>query len=111
MQATVDQSLADRDAALYVLNAAEPVAAWRPLHRRAPAASRLPVITVLNQIDRLTPDEVARRSLRAATLVDFVELHPVSAKLGTGVESCAPTCPSCSPRARATSRGHDHRPD
>ncbi len=59
MQATVDQSLADCDAALYVLNAAEPVGGGDRFIAERLRASRLPVITVLNQIDRLTPDEVA----------------------------------------------------
>ena len=86
MQATVDQSLADCDAALYVLNAAEPVGGGDRFIAERLRASRLPVITVLNQIDRLTPDEVAAAIARAAPLVDFLELHPVSAKLGTGVQ-------------------------
>ncbi len=86
MQATVDQSLADCDAALYVLNAAEPVGGGDRFIAERLRASRLPVITVLNQIDRLTPDEVAAAIARAAPLVDFLELHPVSAKLGAGVQ-------------------------
>ena len=85
MQATVDKSLSDCDAAIYVLNAAEPVGGGDRFIAERLRASRLPVITVLNQIDRLTPDEVATAIAKAATLVDFVELHPVSAKLGIGV--------------------------
>ncbi len=85
MQATVDKSLSDCDAALYVLNASEPVGGGDRFIAERLRASKLPVITVLNQIDKLTPDEVATAIAKAATLVDFLELHPVSAKLGTGI--------------------------
>ena len=85
MQATVDKSLSDCDAALYVLNASEPVGGGDRFIAERLRASRLPVITVLNQVDKLTPDEVATAIAKAATLVDFLELHPVSAKLGMGI--------------------------
>ncbi|WP_217921075.1 GTPase Era [Miltoncostaea oceani] len=87
MQATVDGSLADCDAALYVLNAAEPVGGGDRFIAERLRASKLPVITVLNQIDRLSRDEVAAAIARAALLVPFVELHPVSAREGEGVEA------------------------
>ncbi|MBJ7456397.1 MAG: GTPase Era [Thermoleophilia bacterium] len=85
MQATVDKSLSDCDAALFVLNASEPIGGGDRFIAERLRASRLPVITVLNQIDKLTSDEVATAISRAATLVDFLELHPVSAKEGRGV--------------------------
>ena len=85
MQATVDKSLSDCDAALYVLNASEPVGGGDRFIAERLRVSRLPVITVLNQTDKLTPDEVATAIAKAATLVDFLELHPVSAKLGLGI--------------------------
>ena len=85
MQATVDASLSDCDAALFVLNASEPVGGGDRFIAERLRASKLPVITVLNQIDKLTPDEVAAAIARAASLVDFLELHPVSAKEGRGV--------------------------
>jgi len=87
MQATVDGSLGDCDAALYVLNAAEPVGGGDRFIAERLRASRLPVITVLNQIDRLSRDEVAAAIARAALLVPFVELHPVSARDGEGVDA------------------------
>jgi GTPase len=85
MQATVDKSLSDCDAALFVLNASEPIGGGDRFIAERLRASRLPVITVLNQIDKLTSDEVAAAIARAATLVDFLELHPVSAREGIGV--------------------------
>jgi GTP-binding protein Era len=87
MQATVDRSLGDCDAALFVLNAAEPVGGGDRFIAERLRASRLPVITVLNQIDRLSPDETAVAIARVAPLVDFLELHPVSAREGRGVDA------------------------
>jgi GTP-binding protein Era len=94
MQATVDQSLADCDAALYVLNAAEPVGGGDRFIADRLRASRLPVITVLNQVDRLDRDQIAQAISRAARLVDFVSLHPVSAREGTGLDALRADLPS-----------------
>jgi len=94
MQATVDQSLADCDAALYVLNAAEPVGGGDRFIADRLSASRLPVITVLNQTDRLDADQIALAISRAARLVDFVSLHPVSAREGTGLDALRADLPS-----------------
>ena len=94
MQATVDQSLADCDAALYVLNAAEPVGGGDRFIADRLRASRLPVITVLNQVDRLDADQIARAISRAARLVDFVALHPVSARHGTGLDALRSDLPA-----------------
>ena len=85
MQATVDTSLADCDAALYVLNASEPVGGGDRFIAERLKASRLPVITVVNQIDRISSGALVGVIARAAELLDFVELHPVSAKQGDGV--------------------------
>ena len=57
-------------------------------------ASRLPVITVLNQVDRLGADETAAAIARAAPLVDFLALHPVSAREGSGVEALRADLPT-----------------
>ena len=94
MQATVDESLADCDAALYVLNAAEPVGGGDRFIADRLRASRLPTITVLNQVDRLDPDQIALAISRAARLVDFVSLHPVSARDGTGLDALRDDLPS-----------------
>lgn len=85
MQATVDKSLADCDAALYVLNASEAIGGGDRFIAERLRASRLPVITVVNQIDRLDRDETMAAIARAAPLVEFVALHPVSAREGEGV--------------------------
>lgn len=86
MQATVDQSLADCDAAVFVVNASEPVGGGDRFIAERLRASGLPVITVVNQIDRLKRDETVASIARAAELLDFVELHPVSALTGAGID-------------------------
>jgi GTP-binding protein Era len=85
MQATVDRSLADCDAALFVLSAAEPIGAGDRFIAERLRASRLPVITVVNKIDRIGSDALAEVIARAAPLVDFLALHPVSARDGEGI--------------------------
>jgi GTP-binding protein Era len=87
MQATVDRSLGDCDAALFVLAATEPVGGGDRFIAERLRASGLPVITVLNKVDGLSSDEVAVAIARVAPLVDFAELHPVSARRGDGVEA------------------------
>lgn len=85
MQATVDQSLADCDAALFVVNGSEPVGGGDRFIAERLRASRLPVIVVVNQIDRLGRDETLEAIGRASRLVDFVDVFPVSASTGQGV--------------------------
>jgi GTPase len=87
MQATVDRSLVDCDAALYVLSAAEPIGAGDRFIAERLRASRLPVITVVNKIDRVDSGALADVIARAAPLVDFQSLHPVSARSGDGVQA------------------------
>jgi GTPase len=94
MQATVDRSLADCDAAVFVLNAAEPIGGGDRFIAERLRASRLPVITVVNQIDRLDTDALAGVIARAAPLVDFQALHPVSARTGDGIEALRDDLPS-----------------
>ena len=87
MQATVDRSLADCDAALYVLSADEAIGAGDRFIAERLRASRLPVITVVNKIDRLDAGALAEVIATAAPLVDFQSLHPVSARDGDGVQA------------------------
>ena len=85
MQATVDRSLVDCDAALLVLSAAEAIGAGDRFIADRLRASRLPVVTVVNKIDRIDAAALAEVISRAAPLVDFQSLHPVSARTGDGV--------------------------
>ncbi len=85
MQDTVDRTVADCDAALYVLNAAETVGPGdRLIAARLREAGR-PVVVVLNQVDRLGPAEIAGAIASVSGLVDFQALHPVSALTGDGL--------------------------
>jgi GTP-binding protein Era len=85
MQDTVDRTLGDCDAALFVVNAAEPVGAGDRFIAGRLREAGLPVITVVNQVDRVAPNEIAAAIEAAAGLVDFRALHPVSALTGDGL--------------------------
>jgi len=85
MQEAVDRTLGDCDAALFVVNAAEPVGAGDRFIAGRLREAGLPVITVVNQVDRVAPDEIAVAIEAAAGLVDFRALHPVSALAGDGL--------------------------
>jgi GTPase len=85
MQATVDRNLADCDAALFLVNAAEPIGGGDRFIAERLRAARLPVLTVVNQVDRADPAAIAAAVERASGLVDFVALHPVSARTGDGL--------------------------
>ena len=94
MQATVDRSLTDCDAALFVLNAAEPIGGGDRFIAERLRASRLPVITVVNQVDRVGRDELVAVIARASELVEFASLHPVSARTGEGVQELRDDLPA-----------------
>lgn len=85
MQATVDRNLADCDAALFIVNAAEPIGGGDRFIAERLRAGRLPVLIVVNQVDRADPAAIAAAVERASGLVDFVALHPVSARTGDGL--------------------------
>jgi GTPase len=87
MQATVDRNLDDCDAALLVLNAREETGGGDRFIAERLKAARLPCIVVLNKVDGLDRDSVARSIIRASELVDFVALHPVSALTGAGIDA------------------------
>ena len=87
MQATVDRNLEDCDAALLVLNAAEEIGGGDRFIAERLRHAGLPVIVVLNKVDGLDRDAVARAIVRASELVDFAALHPVSALRGDGVDA------------------------
>jgi GTP-binding protein Era len=85
MQRTVDQSLRDVDAVLFVLDARERIGAGDRFIAERVFALGVPVVIALNKTDRLKPAHVAQQIAVAARLGDFHALHPVSAKTGEGV--------------------------
>jgi GTP-binding protein Era len=85
MQRTVEESLEDVDAVLFVLDARERIGAGdRFIAERVFQLGR-PVVIALNKVDRLKPAHVAQQMQVAAALGDFHALHPVSAKTEEGI--------------------------
>jgi GTP-binding protein Era len=87
MQERVDETMAgDVDAVLLVVDARARIGAGDRYVSRRVFALGVPVVTVLNKVDRLKPGHIATQMKTAATLGDFHALHPVSAKTGEGID-------------------------
>jgi GTPase len=87
MQRTVDQSLDDVDAILFVLSARERIGAGDRFIAGRVFGLGISVVIALNKVDRLKPGHIAEQMARAAQLGDFHALHPVSAKTGDGIDA------------------------
>jgi GTP-binding protein Era len=85
MQRTVDQSLEDVEAILFVLSARERIGAGDRHIAKRVFALEAPVVIALNKVDRLKPGHIAEQMARAAQLGEFHALHPVSAITGDGI--------------------------
>ncbi|HTO24415.1 MAG TPA: GTPase Era [Gaiellaceae bacterium] len=85
MQRTVDSSFEDVDAVAFVLSARERIGAGDRFIASRVFALSVPVVIVLNKVDRLKPGHIAQQMNAAARLGDFHALHPVSAKTGDGI--------------------------
>ena len=85
MQRQVERSLADADAALFVLNGEQEIGPGDRFIAEALKRSRVPVVTVLNKVDRLDRPRTVRALADAAELGVPGELYPLSAKTGDGV--------------------------
>ncbi len=85
MQRTVDHSLADGDAIALVLAADERIGRGDRYVAARAYATGLPVVVVLNKVDRLSAGEIASQIEVAAGLGELHALHPVSALTGDGV--------------------------
>jgi GTP-binding protein Era len=86
MQRTVDASLEDVDAFLFVVAADERSGAGDRFVAERVYSAGPPVVVALNKVDRLKPAAIAARIEETAALGDFHSLHPVSALRGEGVE-------------------------
>jgi GTP-binding protein Era len=86
MQKTVDASLDDVDAYLFVLAADERIGAGDRFVAERVFGAGPPVIVALNKVDRLDPGRIAEQIQAAAVLGDFHALHPVSALRSEGLE-------------------------
>ena len=87
MQRTVDQSLEDVEAVLFVLSARERIGAGDRFIAERVFGLRVPVVIALNKVDRLKPGHIAEQMARGAQLGDFHALHPVSAVTRDGVDA------------------------
>jgi GTPase len=86
MQGRVEETIAaDLDAVLLVVNARERIGAGDRFVARKVFALGVPVVIVVNKVDRLKAGHVAEQMKAAASLGDFHALHPVSAKTGDGI--------------------------
>jgi GTP-binding protein Era len=79
MQHAVDEALAEVDAALVLLNAAEPIGAGDRFILRAVAAAGRPSVHLLNKRDAVSPERLERRLAEAHELTGGAEVLPVSA--------------------------------
>jgi GTP-binding protein Era len=86
MQGRVDETMAeDLDVVLLVVNARERIGAGDRFVARRVFGLGVPVVVVLNKVDRLKAGHIATQMKAAAELGDFHALHPVSAKTGDGI--------------------------
>jgi GTPase len=86
MQRTVDSSFEDVDAVLFVLDARDRIGSGDRYIAKRVFELGVPVVIVVNKVDRLKPGHIASQMQTASQLGDFHALHPVSAKTGDGVE-------------------------
>jgi GTPase len=85
MQRQVERSLADADAALFVLNGEQEIGPGDRFIAEALKRSGVPTVTVLNKVDRLDRPRTVEALAAAARLEVPGELYPISAKSGAGV--------------------------
>ncbi len=85
MQRTVDQSFEDVDGVLFVVDARDRIGAGDRFIAQRVFSLGVPVVIVVNKVDRLKPGHIASQMKTASGLGDFRALHPVSAKTGEGV--------------------------
>ena len=88
MQGTVDEAISadDVDAILLVVSARDRIGAGDKFVARKVFSLGVPVVIVVNKIDRLKHGHVATQMKEAARLGDFHALHPVSALTGDGID-------------------------
>ena len=86
MQRTVDESLEDVDAAVLVLDGRARIGGGDRFVAERVFGLGVPVVIVLNKVDRMKPGEIAAKIDAASKLGDFHALHPVSARTGSGVD-------------------------
>ena len=89
MQRSVDDNLRDVDAVLLVLDASEFSGGGDRYIAEQLSATGIPVVIALNKVDRLKPAGIAEAITAVSGLIDYVALHPISARTGDGVPALA----------------------
>jgi GTP-binding protein Era len=87
MQRTVDESLEDVDAAVLVLDGPQRIGGGDRFVAGRVFGLGVPVVIVLNKVDRMKPEAIAAQIDAASKLGDFHALHPVSARTGSGLDA------------------------
>jgi GTP-binding protein Era len=85
MQATVDSTLAEVDASLFMLTAAAAPGGGDRYIAQAVASARTPYVAVLNKIDVVSRQVLAARRAAAEELLGGGEVRPISALRGDGL--------------------------
>jgi GTP-binding protein Era len=87
MRDRVEETIADDlDVIMVVVSARDRIGAGDRYVARRIFALDIPVVIVVNKVDRLTAGHIATQMKAAATLGNFHALHPVSAKTGDGID-------------------------
>jgi GTP-binding protein Era len=87
MQVRVDETMAsDVDAVMVVVSARDRIGAGDRFVGRRVFSLGVPVVIVVNKVDRLKAGHIASQMKQAATLGNFHALHPVSALTGDGID-------------------------
>jgi len=86
MQERVEETIAsDLDVVVFVVNARERIGAGDRYVARRVFSLGVPVVIVVNKVDRLKAGHIATQMKTVAALGDFHALHPVSSKTGDGI--------------------------
>jgi len=86
MQDRVDDAISgDVDVVMLVVSARDRIGAGDRFVARRVFGLGVPVVVVVNKVDRLKAGHIASQMKQAAALGDFHALHPVSAKTGDGI--------------------------
>src|SRR5207248_6850571 len=87
MQGRVEEAIADDvDVVLLVVSARERIGAGDRYVARSVFSLGVPIVIVVNKVDRLKAGHIATQMKGAASLGNFHALHPVSAKTGDGID-------------------------
>ena len=87
MQGRVDETMAsDVDVVMVVVSARDRIGAGDRFVGRRVFSLGIPVVVVVNKVDRLKAGHIASQMKEAATLGNFHALHPVSALTGDGID-------------------------